>query len=60
MKYRVHRFQIKMNEDQAKLEQFLNNMEGDIVSIIPNVKPTFLWMGATAKVDFLFIVEKIR
>jgi hypothetical protein len=49
-----------MNEDQAKLEQFLNNMEGDIVSIIPNVKPTFLWMGATAKVDFLFIVEKIR
>ncbi len=60
MKYRVHRFPIKMNEDQAKLEQFLNNMEGDIVSIIPNVKPTFLWMGATAKVDFLFIVEKIR
>jgi hypothetical protein len=60
MKYRVHRFPIKMNEDQAKLEQFLNTLGGEVVSIIPNVKPTFLWMGATAKVDFLFIVEKIR
>lgn len=60
MKYRVHRLPIKMNEDQAKLEQFLNNLEGEVISIIPNVKPTFLWMGATAKVDFLFIVEKIR
>jgi hypothetical protein len=60
MKYRVHRFQIKMNEDQSKLEQFLNNIDGDIISIIPNVKPTFLWMGATAKVDFLYIVEKVR
>jgi hypothetical protein len=60
MKYRVHQLQIKMNEDQAKLEQFLNSLGGEVVSIIPNVKPTFLWMGATAKVDFLFIVEKIR
>jgi hypothetical protein len=30
-----------------------------VVTIIPNVKPTFQGMGATAKVDFLFIVEKI-
>jgi hypothetical protein len=60
MKYRVHQLQIKMNEDQAKLEQFLNSLGGEVVSIIPNVKPTFLWMGATAKVDFLFIVEKTR
>jgi len=60
MKYRIHRLEIKMNEDQTKLEQFLNNLEGEVVSIIPNVKPTFLWMGATARVDFLFIVEKVK
>lgn len=60
MKYRIHRLPIKMNEDQSKLEQFLNNLEGEVISIIPNVKPTFLWMGATAKVDFLYIVEKTR
>jgi len=27
--------------------------------MIPNVKPTFKPMGATAKVDFLLIIEKI-
>lgn len=58
MKYRVHRFDIKMDKDQAKLEQYLNSIEGEIVSIIPNVKPTFRPMGATANVNFLYIVEK--
>jgi hypothetical protein len=49
-----------MNEDQTKLEEFLNKLEGEIVSIIPNVRPTFQLMGATAKIDFLLIVEKLR
>ena len=40
--------------------KFLNSLRGEIVSIFPNVKPTFQGMGATAKVDFLFIVEKMR
>ncbi|HUV82002.1 MAG TPA: hypothetical protein VMW53_02840 [archaeon] len=60
MKYKVHRFDIKMDKDQARLEQFLNTLEGEVVSIVPNVKPTFQGMGATAKVDFLFIVEKLK
>ena len=60
MKYKVHRFKIKMNEDQTKLEDFLNNLEGEVVTVIPNVKPTFMLMGATAKVDFLLIVEKVK
>jgi len=60
MKYKIHRFDIKMDKDQARLEQFLNNLEGEVVSIVPNVKPTFQGMGATAKVDFLFIVEKLK
>ncbi|MDY6866052.1 MAG: hypothetical protein SVY15_08815 [Halobacteriota archaeon] len=49
-----------MDKDQAKLEQFLNNLEGEVVAIVPNVKPTFQGMGATAKVNFLFIVEKLK
>jgi hypothetical protein len=60
MKYKVHQFEIDMRKDKDKLEQFLNGLRGEIVSIIPNVKPTFQGMGATAKVDFLFVVEKIR
>lgn len=60
MKYKVHHFEIRMREDDLKLEHFLNNLKGEVVSIVPNVKPIFRPMGATAKVDFLLIVEKIR
>ena len=59
MKYDIHRFEINMEKDQDKLKQFLNNLKGDVVAIIPNVKPTFRPMGATAKVDFLLIIEKL-
>jgi len=60
MKYKVHRFELKMDTDQDRLEEFLNSLEGEIVSIVPNVKPTFQMMGATAKVTFFFIVEKVK
>ncbi len=59
MKYEIHRFDIDMEKDQDKLKQFLNNLNGEVVSIIPNVKPTFKPMGATAKVNFLLIIEKL-
>ena len=59
MKYKVHRFPLKMTQDQDRLEDFLNNLKGEVVSIVPNVKPTFQGMGATAKVDFVLIVEKL-
>ena len=59
MFYEVHRFDINMEKDQDKLKQFLNKLQGEVVAIIPNVKPTFRPMGATAKVDFLLIIEKL-
>ena len=61
-KYKVHRLDIKMDEDQEKLEQFLNNLEGEVVSIIPNIAKTSLLQiyGVTRKVDFLFVVEKVN
>ena len=60
MKYRVHRLDIVMKKEQDKLEQFLNSLKGEVISIVANVKPTFQGMGATAKVDFVLIVEKLR
>jgi hypothetical protein len=57
-RYRVHRFDIKMKEDGFRLEQFLNGLEGEIFSIIPNVSPKFTPGGMGAEVNFLFIVEK--
>jgi len=62
MKYKVHRLEIKMEKDQGKLERFLNDLTGEVVSIIPNIKKTSLLQiyGITSKIDFLFIVEKIE
>ncbi|TRZ78680.1 hypothetical protein D4R87_00075 [bacterium] len=59
MKYKVHRIDVKADNMQKQLEDYLNNLNGEILAVIPNVKPTFQLMGATAKVDFLLIVEKI-
>ncbi|MFH6768588.1 hypothetical protein V8G56_07575 [Gaetbulibacter aquiaggeris] len=58
MKYRVHRLEVKSENMQEKLEQYLNKLDGEVISIIPNVRPTFQLMGATAKIDFILVVEK--
>ena len=56
MKYRVHRFDIRMTSDQNKLEQFLNSLEGEVIAIVPNVSVWFYWVH---RVDFVLIVEKL-
>jgi hypothetical protein len=48
-----------MSAEQSRLEQFLNNLEGEVVAIIPNVSPKWTFGGMGAKVFFLWIVEKI-
>ena len=61
MKYKVHRFDIDMTKGADKLEEYLNSLKGEIVTIIPNIKKTTLAQiyGVTKKIDFLLIVEKI-
>jgi len=54
MKYKVHRFDMRMTRDQNKLEAFLDGLEGEVVAIIPNVVPV-----PATYVDFLLIVEKM-
>jgi len=59
MKYKVHRLEIKMENGQNKLEQFLNNLEGEVVSIIPNIKKTYLkFMGLLLKSIFCLLSKK--
>ena len=60
MSYKVHRFDINMETDSVKLEAFLDGLDGEIVSIIPNVRKTTLAQiyGVTRKVDFLLIIER--
>jgi len=60
MKYRVHRLEVNSDNMQERLERALNTLSGEVIAVIPNVKPTFKPMGATAKIDFLLIVERVK
>jgi len=62
MKYRVHKLEINMAHDQMMLERYLNNLNGEVVSIVPNIANTSIFQiyGVTRKVNFLYIVEKVK
>lgn len=59
MKYKVHRIDVNRNNMQQILENYINNLHGEVISVLPDVRPTFQLMGATSKVDFLLIVERL-
>ena len=58
MKYRVHRLEVTKDNLQERLEQFLNNLDGEVVSVLPNVTQYFLCYGA--KVNYILIMEKVK
>jgi len=58
MKYRVHRIDVGSENLQEKMEQYLNKLRGEVISVIPHVRPTFQLMGATAKIDYILVVER--
>lgn len=58
MNYRVHRIEVQSDNMQEKLEQFLNKLDGEVISVIPNVTHYFLMYGA--RVNFILVVEKVR
>ncbi len=62
MKYRVHKLEVKGKDVQTTLEQFLNGLEGEVISILPSIKKGSLTQiyGVTEKVDFLMVVEKLK
>ena len=61
MRYKVHRLEIDMEKDQERLENFLNDLKGEVVSIIPHIAKTTLFQiyGVTRKINFVLIVERI-
>ena len=58
MKYRVHSLEVTKDNLQERLEQFLNNLDGEVVSVLPNVTQYFLCYGA--KVNYILIMEKVK
>ena len=45
-----------MRKEKDNLEQFLNSLKGEVISIVPNVTFGFFFVPI---VDFLLITEKI-
>ena len=62
MKYRVHRLDVKSDNMQEKLEQFLKKLDGEVISVIPNYAKTTIFQiyGITSKIDFILILEKVK
>ncbi|MBW2990131.1 hypothetical protein KY348_00325 [Candidatus Woesearchaeota archaeon] len=58
MKYKVHKLNINLAKEPDSLEDFLNNLKGEVISIIPDVETLFLFYGA--KVKKVLIIEKIK
>ena len=58
MKYRVHRLEVNRHNMQEKLEQLLTQLDGEVVAVMPNVRPFFLFYGV--QIDFLMVVEKLK
>jgi hypothetical protein len=59
MAYRVHRLAVDEHTAQQTLEQFLNQMQGELSSVIPYPVPKLQGMGAASRIKFLLVVEKI-
>ncbi len=62
MRYKVHQFEINLEKDRQKLEDFLNRLTGEVVSIIPNNKNLSLAQvyGLARRINFLLIIEKVN
>jgi hypothetical protein len=58
MKYKVHKLDIKTNKESDRLEQFLNNLDGEVIAVIPNVTSLFLCYGS--KVNSVLVIEKVK
>jgi len=50
----------KKDSELNTYNELVNQLEGEALTIVPYVSPVFQFMGATAKVNFLLIVEKIE
>ncbi len=58
-RYRVHRFDVVMRRDQARFEQFLNSLDGEVISVISNVSPSWTFAGMGAGTYYFWVIEKV-
>ncbi len=52
--YRVHRIDTGMQVEGGQLEAMLNDLEGEVVAIVPNVM-----QFPFARINYLLVVERV-
>lgn len=57
MKYKVHRFDLKIGKDPMKLKHILNGPEGEVISIMPHVAFKAFWSHVF---DFVLVTGKLN
>jgi hypothetical protein len=57
MKYKIHRYNLKMNRDKDNMEQFMNNLKGEVIAITPHVAFGAFWVHY---IDYVWITEKLK
>ena len=55
-KIHIHEVGVSMTEDRQAIEDFLNSLRGEIISIIPNINTD--WAFKHTGIDFLWVVER--
>lgn len=58
MRHRVHRLKVHQDTVHEELERFVNDLEGELVTVVPFVSPLFQPMGATSRTTWLLVVER--
>jgi len=58
MKYKIHKLNINLAKEYDTLETFLNNLKGEVVSIIPDVETLFLCYGSRVKT--IIVIERLE
>ena len=59
VRYKVHRFDVVMRTDQERFEQFLNSLEGEVVSVVSSVSPSWTFAGMGARTFYFWVIEKV-
>ena len=59
MKYKVHKLEVTKEGAQQELEQFINSLRGEVVSVVPFVAPLYRPWGASSNIKFILVVEKL-
>jgi hypothetical protein len=58
MRHRVHRLKVREDTAHEELERFLNDLEGEVVTVVPFVTPVFMPFGGAARTTWMLVVER--